>query len=57
MTRSFTEFPQWIADVTTHRATQGIPLTAPATPAAPPDLDDSWGSSHPAPPVDRTTLA
>ncbi|MCQ1579302.1 hypothetical protein [Streptomyces parvus] len=57
MTRLFTEFPKRIADITTQLTTQGIPLTAPVTPAAPPDPDAPWGSSHPAPPVDRTTLA
>ncbi|MFG3398602.1 hypothetical protein [Streptomyces parvus] len=57
MTRLFTEFPKRIADITNQLTTQGIPLTAPVTPAAPPDPDDPWGSNHPAPPVDRTTLA
>ncbi|MFC9183357.1 hypothetical protein ACFTZJ_22110 [Streptomyces globisporus] len=57
MTRLFTEFPQRIADVTNQLTTQGIPLTAPATPVTPPDPDDPWGNTHPAPPVDRTTLA
>ncbi|MEU8599348.1 hypothetical protein AB0D07_37680 [Streptomyces globisporus] len=57
MTRLFTEFPKRIADITTQLTTQGIPLLAPVTPAAPPDPDDPWGSNHPAPPVDRTTLA
>ncbi|MFJ3973464.1 hypothetical protein ACIPYR_35720 [Streptomyces parvus] len=57
MTRLFTVFPQRIADVTTQLTTQGIPLTAPITPAVPPDLDDPWGSSPPSPPVDRTSLA
>lgn len=40
MTRLFTEFPKRIADITTQLTTQGIPLTAPLTPAAPPDPDD-----------------
>ncbi|MFF5893862.1 hypothetical protein ACFY72_34605 [Streptomyces globisporus] len=57
MTRLFNEFPQRIADVTTQLTTLGISLTAPITPAAPPDPDYPWGSSHSAPPVDRTTLA
>ncbi|MFF3974870.1 hypothetical protein ACFYZ6_34150 [Streptomyces rubiginosohelvolus] len=57
MTRLFTEFPKRIADITTQLTTQGIPLTAPVTPAAPPDPENPWGSNHPAPPVDRTTLA
>ncbi|MFI0020310.1 hypothetical protein [Streptomyces griseus] len=57
MTRLFTEFPKRISDITTQLTTQGIPLLAPVTPAAPPDPDDPWGSNHPAPPVDRTTLA
>ncbi|MEU5971921.1 hypothetical protein [Streptomyces globisporus] len=57
MTHLFTEFPQRIAAVTNQLATQGIPLTTPVMPAAPPDPDDPWGSSYPAPPVDRSTLA
>lgn len=57
MTRLFTEFPQRIADVTNQLTMQGIPLTAPITSGSRPDPDDPWGSSHPAPPIDRATLA
>ncbi|MGW6287398.1 hypothetical protein [Streptomyces sp. NPDC055107] len=53
----FNQFPQRISDVTTQLTTHGIPLTAPTTPAPPPDPDDPWASSQPTPPVDRTTLA
>ncbi|MEU8672888.1 hypothetical protein AB0C71_39050 [Streptomyces anulatus] len=53
----FNQFPQRISDVTTQLTNQGLPLTAPTTPAPPLDPDDPWASSRPAPPVDRTTLA
>ncbi|WP_097868542.1 hypothetical protein [Streptomyces sp. rh34] len=53
----FNQFPQRISDVTTQLTTQGLPLTAPATPTPPPDPDDPWASSRPTPPVNRTTLA
>lgn len=53
----FNQFPQRISDVTTQLTTQGLPLTAPATPAPQLDPDDPWASSRPNPPVDRTTLA
>ncbi|RPK78200.1 hypothetical protein [Streptomyces sp. ADI98-10] len=53
----FSQFPQRISDVTTQLIAQGLPLTAPATPAPPLDPDDPWASSRPAPPVNRTTLA
>ncbi|MEU4181487.1 hypothetical protein [Streptomyces sp. NPDC026589] len=53
----FNQFPQRISDVTSQLTTQGIPLTAPATPASPSDADDPWASSRPTPPLNRTTLA
>ncbi len=43
----FSQFSQRVSDVTTELATQGIPLTAPVTPAPPPGPDDRGPAAVP----------